>query len=110
MLLEVMLAVTVVAIGLVFVFHAFSSALRSAKASRESLQAGYLLEARVWTLETGQGPGPDEDTPLPNAQWRVESLPEEDDALEGWRTSLTWGASRNTGGLMLDTVLPREAS
>lgn len=50
-LLEVMLAVTILSVGLVMVVRSYVTSLRAIKTSREFLTANLLLEEKIWQEE-----------------------------------------------------------
>jgi Tfp pilus assembly protein PilV len=98
--MEAVLAVAVLAVGVIALFRAFSSGLRAARESRERLQAALLLEGRVREMErAGDAAAPAEDALLGPLSWTREDAPDQD----GTRTDVTlaWGPDTRRNDLTL---------
>ena len=82
-LLEVMMAMSVLSVGLVVLFGAFTTSLRLMKVSQNLIHGTLALESRVWTLEqTGNLSLPQEDSSLNLHEARWKMIPDASDVTQ----------------------------
>ena len=107
--MEAMVALAVLAGGIVWLFQSYSMAVRSVRVSREKLQAAFLLEGRLWDYESqgkwrGTDPTPEESSLPGPFTWERASTDEAATTPPLWHRedlSLTWGDEGGRGSLSL---------
>lgn len=106
LLIEAVLTIAILAVGITALFQAFSSGLRSTRASREQLAASFLLEARAWEvgkLGDAAAPPPSDDDFLGPLQWALKETAEGDWTRRD--VSLAWGPAGRRNDLTLSSYL-----
>ena len=100
--MEVLLAVVLLAGGVLFVFQSYHTSLRALHTSRETLCAALLLEERIGELEHT----PRRDFPptlshpmLGTISWDDETTETDDPSLRKHQLTVSWGSSNHPQSL-----------
>ena len=97
LLFEVMVAVVVLAVGLTLVLRSFNSAIATVKGLQDYTTAMFLLEEKMFQLETeGVEDEGKFENEFNNFSWKIDFIPIEEAALDKIEVSILWNTANTT--------------
>ncbi|NQT06347.1 MAG: prepilin-type N-terminal cleavage/methylation domain-containing protein [Candidatus Omnitrophica bacterium] len=109
LLLEVLVSITVISVGLVFIVRSFSSTTRAIETSGRLLKSVFLLEEKLWQFEaegviekgTDRGPFEEEE----GYSWEVRAADAKEAPLNRVNLKVEWEGVRRKQRVSVDTYL-----
>ena len=106
-LLEVLMAISVLMGGIVVLYSAFSKSIQLSELSHDYYQATLLLESRIWDVEHFKGNSYPIDPSQPLLQeedWVIHQHPLSNPEYEEWNVGLNWKSRSRSENLSLMTI------
>jgi Tfp pilus assembly protein PilV len=96
LLVEALMATTVLLVGLLAVYGAFQKSLEATRAANEHFEAMLLLEEALWSLESSgvRAEASDDGGGLTDPVWTVTSQPADSARWKEWTVALSWTGPR----------------
>lgn len=112
LLLEVLISITIISVGLVYVVRSFSSSTRAIQTATRFLKSVSLAEERLWELEAKgtveKGRRQDRFKEDQEYRWEIEAEELEDVPINALKLKVKWKGPQRTQRVSLETYLWNE--